>query len=411
MDPDRLLLVGFHHRRCPAELRLRLYREDDEVPALLASLRRAGIAEALALSTCDRVAVLGLAGPGAGDAAEAVVAGLAKGAGLPAGLLAPHAEVTCGAAAAASLFRIAAGLDSQVIGEPQVLGQLKAAHRLAADLGHVGPGLGPLLRAAEAAARRVRAQTAIGEGPVSLAAAAGHLVRDVHGDITRCQALLLGMGELGEFLADHFLKAGLGRIQVAARTPRRAAALAGRLGGSPVEDLAAALAGADIVLAATGEGRYVVTGEAVEGALRRRRRRPMLLLDLAHPGDVEPAVHRLDGAFLFEVADLERIAGQGRAARAGAVAAAEAILGEELARFARAAAERPAGALIAALHAHVEGLRAAALAEAAGDAEKATRLLAGRLLHAPTLALKDIAAEGGVAEGLVRRLFGLEDGS
>ena len=316
---------------------------------------------------------------------------------------------------------VAASLSSAIVGEPQVLGQLKAAHRLARDAGMVGSELEGALQAAYAAAKRVRSETEIAAGPVSIVASAVELAREVHGDLSRLAGLLVGTGDMGQLMAEALLKAGLGRITVAAPQVKRAEALARQLGGHYTElaTLAAALVEADVVIASAGTGRYLLTGEMMEEALRRRRRRPVYVIDLGVPSDVEPAVNRVDDAYLYDLADLERGALAGQAGRLKAAEKAWRILEEELERFLRARAEREAVPVLVALRKRVEQLRAEVLAELGeADAAEATRRLVNRLLHEPSEALRAFAADerrgsadsAGAranAERLIRRLFGL----
>lgn len=407
-------VVGVNRRTGPAELRERLYVEDEAVPALLDRLRAAGLAEAMVLSTCDRVEIwtAGASGP--------AFPLLAETAGLDPRALLPQRFLATGEAALRHVFAVSASLDSEVIGEPQVLGQVKAAHRLARDAGMVGPQLEPVLQAAYQAAKRVRTETAIGQRPVSLAAAACQLARDVQGDLSRCRALLIGAGDMGECLIQQLLASGLDGAVVVARTVRRAEALARRLGChyALLEELPDRLADADIVVACQGEGRYMLSADMVEGALRRRRRRPVFLVDLAVPGDIEPAVNRLEDAFLYDLDELEQVALQGRAGREAAAGAAWAILATELAGFRQRLAEREAVPALVVLRAGFEAARQAVLAELPPDdparpaLERTTQLLVNRLLHRPMAELRRMAASGpeagneqAVAETLLRRLF------
>lgn len=405
-------VAGFNHRGCPVALREQIYVEDVEQPEMLARFREAGVAEILILSTCDRVELWM-----AGDEATALAAldRLVVASGLDPAALAGYRHLITGEAALRHAFAVAASLESQVIGEPQVLGQVKAAHRLARDIGMVGPVLEPVLQAAYQAAKRVRTETAIGERPVSLAAAACQLARDVQGDLSRCAALLLGTGEMGEFLTAQLLAAGLGRVTVIGRTARRAEAVARRLGGhfATLEELPQALPGADIVVACHGEGRYTLSADSVEGALRQRKRRPVFLIDLAVPGDIEPSVNRLDDAFLYDLGELEQVALDGRSRRESASGAAWALVEAELAAFGRHEAEREAVPALTALRGLFEAARQTVLddlpeGEERAAIDRATRLLVNRLLHRPSAGLRRLAAEGrdqAAAEALLRRLF------
>jgi glutamyl-tRNA reductase len=417
-DPSvdiRPVVVGLTHRSSPAALRDRVFIEDGEMGGFLAELRAAGIGQAIVLSTCDRVEVEGAsADPGA--FAQAVLRLLAARSGLPVAEISPHVTLLSGDEAARQIFAVAAALESQVIGEPQVLGQVKEAHRRARDAGLIGPELDSMLQAAYGAAKRVRSETAIGERPVTLASAALQVARDVHGNLSTCSGLLIGSGEMGELLVEHLRAAGLKRLLVTAPNAARAEALARSLAGHvvPFQPLAATLAEAEIVIAAAGSGRYLIHEAEAADALRRRRRRAMLFLDLGVPADIDPAIEPLDGAFRYDLDDLERVALSGRVSREQASAEAWAIVDAELAAFARDRAGRSAVPAIAALRRHFESHRARVLVEAGGDAVRATELLINRLLHDPSQTLRRLAAAGHDAaslrevERLLQDLFGLK---
>jgi glutamyl-tRNA reductase len=403
MGAPRLVVAGIDHRSAPADLRDRLHIEDAAVPEVLSRLRGIGFSEALVLSTCDRVVAIGMT---EGDAAALPV--LAAPSGIAASDL-PVGLRLVGDAAEAYLFAVAAALDSQIVGEPQVLGQLKAAHRVAQDLGYAGPGLGPVLDAAYGAAKRVRSETRIAEGAVSMAAALAQLCRDLHGDLTRVTALAIGAGDMAGLLLEQLRVAGLADVVCVARLRRRAEAMAHRLSGHIGEfsDLPRLLAAADIVVAGQGDGRYVVTREEVERALKLRRRKPIFFADAGVPRDVEPQVEALNGAFVYDLDDLERAAAEGRAGRQAEVERARAILAEEIGRFRASQAERQGVSAVTRLRRRFEAARTRALAET-GDATRATELVVNRLLHAPSERLRRIAAdegEGG-AEAALERLFG-----
>jgi glutamyl-tRNA reductase len=340
---------------------------------------------------------------------------LAEATGTEAAELGAESFRHLGAAAARHLFAVTASLDSQTVGEPQILGQVKESHRRAVEAGTAGPALDAVLQAAYGAAKRVRSETSVAEQPVSIAASALLVARDVHGDLERRGALLIGLGEMGEFMAAELIDAGIGDLVVVHTSLGRAEAVAHRLACHfrPWQELDAALAGADIVVAARGTGRYSVTGPLVEAALKRRRREPIFFIDAAVPGDVDPAVARLDGAFVYDLEDLERVALEGKANRQAETQAAWRIVDEELAAFLRQRAERAAVPFVAALRRHFESARAEVLAEGEPSAAEATRRLINRLLHDPSEALRAAAAgDGGedpkgraTLEAALRRLF------
>lgn len=403
----RLVVAGIDHRTAPADLRDRLQIDDAALPDLLSRFRSGGFVEALVLSTCDRTVVAGLA-DGSDVAALPLLAAAAgqASADLPAGLR------LVGDEAEDYLFAVASALDSQIVGEPQVLGQLKAAHRLAQDLGHADAGLAPILDAAYAAAKRVRTETRIAEGPVSMATACARLCRDLHGDLARATALAIGPGDMVALLVEQLRAAGLRDVVCVAARRRRAEALAQRLSAhvGEVADLPRLLAAADIVVAGQGDGRYVVTREAVEQALKARRRKPIFLADAAVPRDIEPKVETLDGAFVYDLDDLERVAAEGRAGREAEVDRARAILVEEIGRFRAGRAERRGVSAVMRLRGRFEAARNRALAET-GDAGRATELVINRLLHEPSERLRRIAADEGEqgAEAALKRLFGEDE--
>ncbi|HYG91678.1 MAG TPA: glutamyl-tRNA reductase [Azospirillum sp.] len=413
------LVIGASHRTCSGSLRDRLATEEVEVPDVLARLKAAGFEQALWLSTCDRVEVHAVH-PHPLEAGLDTAGVMAERLGISTEDLADQLYTYVGDVAVRHIFAVACSLDSQIVGEPAILGQVKAAHRHAIAAGMTGPELEAVLQAAYAAAKRVRNETPIAEGATSIVAAAVQVARDLHGDLGRCCGLLVGLGDMGGLVLDGLKEAGLGRLTVAATVDRRAEAAARRQGGHfvPWSDLDSALTAADIVVTATGSGRYILSAETMKATLKRRRYRPVFLVDAAIPADVDPAVSKLDGAFTYDLADLERVALEGRAGRDAAVQAAWTIVDAAVASFARERAERAAVPAVAALRAHFEQERRRVLAEHAGlDAGAATRLLINRLLHRPSEVLRAMAADadGGAlpehaaVERLLFQLFRLDE--
>ena len=411
------LVVGANQRSSSLAVRDRLYVEDHAHRPLLEELRRAGIAQALLVSTCDRVEVQAMdANPD--TASLKITAVLARHGGYDANEIADQLYVLTGEAALRHLFAVASSLESTVIGEPHVLGQIKRSYRASRSAGLSGSELEAAVQCAFAVAKRVRTETAIGEGPVSVAAAAIDLARGVHGELDRLSCLMIGTGEMGELLAEALRDAGLGRLYVTDTRAARAEAAARALGCHtlPLEGLADAASRADIILGCLGSRTPVVTSEMTRTALRRRRNRPMVLIDTAVPGDIDPLADRLDGVFLYTLDDLERVARDGRKARESEVKVARGIIDEEVAAFLTARAERAAVPALARLRDHFEDVRAQALTDAGGDADKATRLLVNRLLHDPIRRLREIAARREHGDGelsriedMLKRLFDLAD--
>ena len=416
--PARLFVAGVAHGAGDPALLERIFVAEGAIAGTLAALRQAGIEQAIVLSTCDRVEVIG-AGPDPSRAIAQSLDVLSARAGLTGEAWRRHAHALVDEAALRHVFALAAGLESQILGEPQILGQLKDAHRRAAEMGMLGRELEPIMQAAYAAAKRVRHETEIGQRPVSLAQAAVQLARDVHGALARARGLLIGTGEMGELLMEQLRLAGLDRVAVVALSLSRAEDLARRLSARivPFEPLSAAVIDCDILVAASGNGRYVVTADLLESVQRARRHRPLFVIDVGIPADVEPAVERIDGVFRYDLDDLERATMAGRASRTAAAGPARAIVEEEIAGFLRHAAERAAVPAIIALRRHFEMARQQALRQAGGDAQRATELLVNRLLHDPTSALRRVAVQDGrgslsreEVERLLTLLFRLDEG-
>ena len=412
---DSLAIIGFDHRTMPDEVRERLFVDDGDVPALIGRLREAGVAEVLPLSTCDRVEVA-MVDDAPADRLHTVVEALCGPVGLPAGELAVGARMRLSAEAVVHLFRIAASLDSQIVGEPQVLGQVRAAHKLARREGAVGPVLEAVLQAAYASAKRARTETAIAEGPVSMVAVAVDLVRSLHGDLDACHGALVGTGDMGVLLAERMLGGGLSSMVVVDRNARRAEAAARELNANhaAIEGLADAMARADVLVTAVGGGRHVIDEAIMAATLKRRRRRPVMVVDLGIPSDVDPAVERLEDAYVYDLDDLERAALEGKATRAVAARQAEDLVAGEVSRFLAERASREAVPAIRRLRATFEGVRQGVLADRGeADADAATDLLAKRLLHLPSTRLRRIAAEDPALaarlDEAVRLLFDAEE--
>lgn len=409
-------VIGATRRSSSLALRDRLFIDESAALDFYHRLTESGVTQAIMLSTCDRVEVQGMAE--APDAAiDAVRVVLAARAGEKQAELAVQLETLTGDEAVRRIFAVAASLESQVIGESQVLGQVKEGHRLATRHGMVGPALESLMQAAYAAAKRVRSETEIAERSVTLASGAVQIARDLHGDLSGSTGLILGLGDMGDLIGGQLRLAGLAGT-VLTGPSRRTEAEARRMGCNfvPFDDLEEALADADIVVTAAGTGRFLITVEGMEQALRRRKRRPVLILDGGVPADVEPAVHDLDGAFVYTLDDLEQVAREGRANREAAAAEAWKIVEAEADGWRRSRAERDAVPTLVSLRNRFEAMRDEILAaDPNADAAEATRRLVNRLLHRPSEALRELAAESGdeaekqAAARMVARLFGLQD--
>lgn len=407
LDTARLLVVGANHRSSSVATRDRLFVEPADHPAFLRRLRDAGLGQAVLLSTCDRIEVQA-AEPDSDRAAGIIVAALAAQSGLGEDHISGETYRLDDRMAARHIFSVAASLDSQIPGEPNVLGQVKESHRLSQSAGLTGPELDSALEAAYSAAKKVRSQTEIGERPVSIAAAAERLTRNVHGALERCALLLIAGGDMGELIVEQLRAAGLENLVVTSRIPARAELLARGWGChfAPFDTIDQLLVEADIVITAVASGRHLISHEMVVASLAARRQKPIFFIDVGVPGDVEPAVNAVDGAFLYDLDDLEGAAMEGRAGRDAAATEAAAIVDREVDAYYRGRASRRAGPLVAALRARFEAERRKVLDEVGtGDAEEATRLLVNRLLHAPSITLRRLAESGKINDGDTARLL------
>ncbi len=403
-------MVGAEHRKAPILLRDHLQGDESDALRLLSRCRDIGLDQAMVVATCDRCEVWT-----AVDDAERAVAGIdaliAEAAGQAVGEIKAQLHALSDEAAMRYAFAVAASLESQVVGEPQVLGQIKDSYRLATRAGMTGSDLDAVIQAALAAAKRVRSETDIAAQSVSMAACVVKLGRQVHGRLDKVSALLIGDGDLGELVADQLAEVGVKRWAVMHPQAMRLREMANRRQAHAYgpEQLPEALVDADIVVTALDSLSYVVTAPMIAAALKKRRRRPILIVDLAVPGDVDPAIDKIDDAFRYGFEDLERLAMTGRKERADAQTAAYGVIDAELMQFRRALAERGAADTVTRLRARFEAERDALLAEnpQMSAAELGHRLI-GRLLHQPIQALKREQPEKSL-DAAARRLFGLDE--
>ena len=410
----RVFVVGADHRSSTALLRDRLFVDEGLLPQVFARLRASGLAQGLVLSTCDRTEVHGMhAAPE--EFASLVRRDLAMMGNVGPEEIADQTYALYDDAALRHIFAVAASLASQIVGEPQVLGQVKAAHRQASACGMMGPELESVLHAAYTAAKRVRSETEVGRRPVSIASAAALIAQELHGDLARCAALIVGLGEIGELIHEHLRTAGLRRCAMTG--PAQRTELQARRNGltfAPFAALEDAVSDADIVISAVGTGRRILDRDIVSQALRRRRRRPILLLDGGVPGDIDPAVEDVDDAYLYTLDDLEQVAMKGRAERREAAAEAWAIVDDAVVAWRRSRIERGATPAVVAMRRQFEAARARVLHDNPNaDAARATELLINQLLHGPMHVLRGLVSEDDASaesdpeklKRLVQRLF------
>lgn len=406
--PADYVVVGASHKTSSAALRDRLFIEDAEVPSVLAALRHGGFDQALVISTCDRVEFHGAAV----DPDRAVATGRQILGQRVEGVAEELFDLT-GLEAARHVFAVAASLESLVVGESDVLGQLKSAHAMARDAGAIGSELENLMQHAYGAAKDVRANTAIAEGPVSLATAAVQAARNLFGSLDDVSALLIGPAEMGMLMLDQFRNGGLRRVTVAAGNTSRGQAMARIVEGHSVtyDDLPTALVGADLVICAAGLGWPMITAAMLQDALRARRRKPIFVLDVAIPNDADPEIASLEDAFLYDLDHLESISRSNRESRDAAMAEAVQTIERQLVTFQASRAERDAVPVVADLRAHFEAVRIEVLADnPRDDTDEITRRLINRLLHAPSQTLRAAARDAGAVNsisGAARNMFGL----
>ncbi|MDX6767924.1 MAG: glutamyl-tRNA reductase [Elusimicrobiota bacterium] len=326
----RLLAFSWSHRSGDAAAREAL--ASVPVERVLAELKSRGVSEAAAVSTCNRFELYAAGTPAAPPDAEAVLAALTELSGFPVSAGAARRE---GAEAVSHLFSVAAGLDSIVVGETEILGQVKSGYEAAKAAGLTGKRLNVLFQRALYVGKKVRSETAVAAGSYSVPSVAVQMAESIFGDLRGRSALVLGAGAMAELAAKHLVGRGVARLSVANRTWERAYQLAARFSGEAVrwEDFPAQLETADVVIASTGAPTAVVTREMVERASRARGGRSLFFIDIAMPRDVEESVHQLDNAYLYRLEDLEAIVAKNMEGRAGAMAAARAIVAEKAAEF------------------------------------------------------------------------------
>jgi glutamyl-tRNA reductase len=418
----RLALAGVSHHRAPLELRERVAVDLATAGALAHDLSSAeAVHETVVLSTCNRTELY-LASEDEQQLAELADSALLALAGPAAASLAPVAYRLADESAALHLFRVAAGLDSMVPGEGEILGQVRDAF----EAGAPGPLLDRVFRMALHAGRRARVETAIGESPASIPAAAAALAQQVFERLDGRRVVLVGAGRMSELTARNLRSRGATVTVVLNRTLERAEALATELDAraSTLDDIGAALADADVVVSSTSAPGLVVTADDLAATVRARRGRPLLLVDLAVPRDVDPALAAIDGCFVYDLDDLEAIVSASLAGRRSEAVEAERIVTEEAERFRAWQASLAVVPAIASLRARAEEIRAAELARIearlgrlpAGDrdvVDTVTAQIVNKLLHLPTVRMKEAAVtpDGVLYADVVRHLFGLGEES
>jgi glutamyl-tRNA reductase len=444
-----IVVVGFSHKNAPIEVRERLAIGRDALPGVLDRLTaHPAVGEAVMLSTCNRVEIY------AAPRARAAEGGAPRRPGSippPGGALASQAEQALenaaihgivsvlggiggeairghlagarGTEAVRHLFRVASSLESLVVGEPQILGQLKDAIEIAREARTLGPRLGQAMHRAIKVGKRVRSETAIGAGQVSVSSVAIDLARQIFSDLAGRSALLVGAGEMAEAASKLLVRAGA-RLVVVNRSPERAAALARDVGGEPRPwaELERSVVEADIVVSSTSSPNYVISLDLVRRARKARRGRSLFLIDIAVPRDIDPAVNDLDNVFLYDVDDLSQIVSESREGRAAEAARAEEIVREETQGFATWTLERALTPTIVDLRSRTRAILASEVERSLsgklrhlGVAERQALAVmieaaTNKLLHVPITRLRALASDPRAAENVdaLRDLFDLD---
>jgi glutamyl-tRNA reductase len=424
-----IVVVGLSHKTAPVEVREKFATSADVLPAVLARLAsRPELAEVMFLSTCNRVEVFASAAghEQAAAAAKAVRLVMCDHASIDdPEAVAPYFYDRTGSDALRHIFRVAASLDSMVLGEPQILGQVKDAFDAASAAGTLGNYLGRCMHRAFSVAKRVRTETQIGQGSISISSVAVDLAKRIFGDLADHTVLLLGAGEMAEAAAKSLGK-GARHIRVCNRSFERAAMLAGSIGGDAVQwdALGDELTRADVVVASTASRTHVVTHELVKRAMKARKGKTLFFVDIAVPRNVEPSVHEIDNVYVYNIDDLEQQVAEAMKSRKSEADVAERIVAHELAEFEAWARGQSVAPTIVRLRARTRAVLMGELDRTLGgrlrhlpEGDRAAlrqmmESAANKLLHAPTTRLRE---SGATEDGLevvrtLQQLFDLPDG-
>ncbi len=420
----RFSVTGLNHKTAPVEVRERLAFEERALPDAFRELKsRNGLCEVLILSTCNRVDVA-VAAEDQADPRALVADFLCGSRKVEPELLGPHLYYHEDRDAIRHIFRVAASLDSMVVGEPQILGQMKSAFALAKAHGAAGTLLEAILTRAFGVAKRVRSETEIGKSAVSVGYVAVELAREIFGSLAGKKVLLVGAGKMSELAARHLHRSGADQIFVTNRTHDRAVEMAELFKGSVVEwdRYTSRLPEIDIVITSSGAPHYILKKEDIRRVLEVRRNRPMFLIDIAVPRNIEPTVNDLDNVFLYDIDDLQKVVDGNRQGRLKQAEQAEQIISEEVDRMIARLKAREVTPTIVRLQEQLEQVRLGELErmrsrlgaltpEQEAGLEALTRGLIAKIAHAPIAELRKQAGEpnGLQVADLVRRIFRLEE--
>ena len=419
----KLVLLGINHKTAPVEVRERLAIPASRLADATRTLaHQPGVREGMILSTCNRVELV-TAQEGDDSVSADLLTFLHQYFALPPSLVEPHLYEYREREAVRHLFRVASSLDSMVVGEPQILGQVKAAYTAAREVGAVQHELEGLLQRTFAVAKKVRHETQIGATSVSIASVAVELAQKIFGSLQGKTVLLVGAGKMSELSARHLMQQGVAQVLVANRTYERAVEMATHFGGRavPFENIYTHAAAADIVITSTGSPEPIFRAEHGRQFLQAHKNRPMFFIDIAVPRDVAPEMNKLEGIFLYDIDDLQSVAATNMAERSKEAQAAENIVLREVDRFQLRMQSLDAVQTVVALQQSAEQMRAAEMLrvrsklaglteEQNAAVEALTRGLMKKFLHAPLSAVKQAAQEGDTeALRTLRKGFHLED--
>jgi glutamyl-tRNA reductase len=415
----QLSIVGVSHKTAPVEVRERLAFNSDALrQALTALVGRQDVTEAIILSTCNRVEVV------AESPDDRLIRDfLCEFHQIPHEAVSKHLYSFKNADAIRHMFRVAASLDSMMIGEPQILGQVKEAYRIAEDAGTVGMNLSALMNRAFAVAKKVRSETGISQSAVSISYAAVELARKIFGDLTGKTVMIIGASKMGELAAKHLKRNGVSSVLVTNRTFERAVELAQVFEGAalPFEHLTEHMDRADIVISSTGAPHFVISKALAEQVIHKRKNKPMFFIDIAVPRDIDPAVNEIDNAFLYDIDDLQQVIDANLKERLKEALRAEEIVDLEVQAFCRKMQSREVVPMIVQLRDSLEKVRREEIErnrrhlkdltpEQQASVDQITKSLVNKILHTPIEQLKDMAHDpnGPDFADFIRKIFNLK---
>lgn len=412
----KLLLTGLNHNTAPVEIRERLAFPADKLPNILLDLKSIpGIDEGFILSTCNRVEIAATV-----DSEADLCDFLARVHRMDARTIREYLYEYEDRDAIRHLFRVASSLDSMVVGEPQILGQLKAAYEAAKTSGSVTGFLDSVLTRAFSVAKRVRTETEIGQNAVSVSYAAVELAKQIFGSLKGKKVLLVGAGKMSELAARHLERAGVGEILVTNRSPERARQMAELFSGRIVDypTFVSALPDIDVLIASSGAPHYILHKDDMKKVIGARKNRPMFLIDIAVPRNIEPAVNELDNVFLFDIDDLQKVVQSNLQSRQQEAQEAEQIVAEEVERMVTRLRAREMGPMIVSLQQQLETVRMAEMERVRGKLgaltpqqeeaiESLTRGIINKIAHGPISELRKGAGNHHITD-VIRRVFRLD---